>query len=838
MNNIKLIVCQAFIVLFIIFSGVVGVLLLNSSKDMLKLKILDYDLTRLASLNSEFDFYVLNSSLYSNFDEINKKIVEISKLNSDIEKHNVLGIVDIDKLNSAYTKKHGLAISLVSSSAKLFNIQTAAVTIGEKADMNDKTSYLISKVMALTNDLYFQTMQSDENIKEIISLIEQIKVDDKSFEESIKSKTLQALKTMLEIKAIKDDISNDFFTVYVFELVDGMDVAFEKNSVELYRFGIYLFICIFVLIVLSITLSILVNLANGRNSIILEVFKRLPIELIIFNKKQKPIFINNKAEDRHRAIYENHNVVPYFQFEDNMQNELSVNGMYVNNLYQPDRTSRTSRLSIFKMPENINKIKNYFLCKIDITGEKAESNKLKTEIDKLINNFNIDKLTGLGSPQALDEKLSNDSSGIVLFISFKDFENIRFYYSSSTIDSIIKNFANSLVTFAIESGLIISRADYEALEDDEKLSQEYRLAEKRIYHLHLDEFCFWVKDKKELLRLHGLFTQKYKEPFELVGIDGIVGSIANLEINYGVSQMADTGTDRLNQAILACYEAKKKGEFFCAYSSELKIEQQYIINQNVIQTIKDALSEQHGCKIFLQCQGIHRINLPDENGVLVKDGEGDVCYYECLVRLMDDTGKTWYPNEFLDIAKTSSLYTKITLKIMELVFDLIERTNAKFSINLSSIDMVDNEVVSHFRLYLEKCKQKDITKPSNLCIEILESESVSDYDSIRSFVEIAKEYGCKVAIDDFGSGFSNYYRLLEVDLDYLKIDGSIVKKLPIDKNARTALQSIVGFATNQNYDVVAEFVCDNDVLEEVRKLGITKVQGWAFSKPQNATDIF
>lgn len=847
MSNVKLIVCQVFIVIFIILSAVMGTLVLNSINNVLRLNTLYAEVSQLSSLNSEFDFYVLNSSLYSNFDDINKKIVQIGKASDNIKIYNTLNIVDEQKVDQLFAAKHRLAISLVSSSASLLNIQTAALTLGNKASMDIQTTMLLNKVIVLTNDLYFQTMQNEENIKVIKDLISSIKTQEDDFNDKIKEKMLYALSTMMNIKLIKDSINQDSFTAYVEQVFKSVNERFSYSTDELYKYSLYLAVCVFMLILLSVILSTLVNFANCRNSIIIEVFKRLPIELIIFNKKQKPFFVNNRAEERHKFMHENHAVVPYFDFEDKMQNELSSNGVYIDNSYQPSRASRIFRLSIFKMPENVNKIKNYFLCKIDVTGEKAESGKLKSEINKLMNNFNIDKLTGLGSPQALEEKLATTKTGIVVYVTLKHFDNMRFYYKASVIDSIIKRFAHSLETYADEYGLAITQSDFEALSEEEKKLNEHMLMEKKLYRLHLDEFCFWLNNEKELVTLNQMLHDKYKEPFELVNIEGLASSINNLEIRYGVSLLTDTSTNRLNQAILACYEAEKLGEFCYSYSNSLTIEEQYIINQNMIQIIKYALNDQHGCKIFLQCQGIHQINpmQKSENtsyadffakGMAHQEDEeeGEVCYYECLVRLMDEDGKTWYPNSFLEIAKKSSLYTKITLKVMELVFDLMSRTDAKFSINLSSIDMVDKEVQEKFQHYIKLHGNK----LKNLCLEILESESVNDYESIKSFIKMAKDAGCKIAIDDFGSGFSNYYRLLEVDLDYLKIDGSIVQKLPSDPNAITALRSIVDFAYSQNYDVVAEFVSDENVLSYVRALGITKVQGWAFSKPENANKLF
>ena len=110
---------------------------------------------------------------------------------------------------------------------------------------------------------------------------------------------------------------------------------------------------------------------------------------------------------------------------------------------------------------------------------------------------------------------------------------------------------------------------------------------------------------------------------------------------------------------------------------------------------------------------------------------------------------------------------------------------------------------------------------------------MDDYEIINAFIRRVKGYGCKISIDDFGSGYSNYYRILELDVDNIKIDGSIIKKLPFDQNARVLVETIVNFASKQGYKVVAEFVSSPEILEQVKLFGIKYAQGFLLGKPQS-----
>ena len=123
------------------------------------------------------------------------------------------------------------------------------------------------------------------------------------------------------------------------------------------------------------------------------------------------------------------------------------------------------------------------------------------------------------------------------------------------------------------------------------------------------------------------------------------------------------------------------------------------------------------------------------------------------------------------------------------------------------------------------------SNPTNLTIEILESEGVDDYNAINPFIQEIKNYGCKLSLDDFGSGYSNYYRMLELNIDYIKIDGSIISKLPFDKNAQSVVMTIVEFAKRQGYETVAEFVSTPQILEIVKNLDIDYAQGYLLARP-------
>ena len=120
---------------------------------------------------------------------------------------------------------------------------------------------------------------------------------------------------------------------------------------------------------------------------------------------------------------------------------------------------------------------------------------------------------------------------------------------------------------------------------------------------------------------------------------------------------------------------------------------------------------------------------------------------------------------------------------------------------------------------------------SKVVFEILEDENVKNYELLINFVDEIKALGCKVAIDDFGSGYSNFEHLLKMNVDYLKIDASLIKNIAVDENSFKITKTIVEFAKNLNLKTIAEFVENEEIFNITKDLGTDYSQGYYFSAP-------
>jgi len=200
--------------------------------------------------------------------------------------------------------------------------------------------------------------------------------------------------------------------------------------------------------------------------------------------------------------------------------------------------------------------------------------------------------------------------------------------------------------------------------------------------------------------------------------------------------------------------------------------------------------------------------------------------YECLVRAIDNN-KIVPPHFFLEVAQNRGYLKNITKIIIDKSFRTFEDTDVDFSINLTQDDLKDGDIVKFFKY---KIKQYNID-PSRVFLEILESvTSLQSKESEQIFKEF-KKIGFNISIDDFGTETSNFSRILSLDADVIKIDGSFIKNLDTDENSVKIVETIVSFAQKINAKTIAEFVHNEEIFNIVKELGVDYSQGYYFSAP-------
>ena len=206
--------------------------------------------------------------------------------------------------------------------------------------------------------------------------------------------------------------------------------------------------------------------------------------------------------------------------------------------------------------------------------------------------------------------------------------------------------------------------------------------------------------------------------------------------------------------------------------------------------------------------------------------------YEALVRLVDkeEPEKLIPPSYFLTMIKGTTQYIKMSKLVLQEVFATLHQyPDVELSLNLDLDDLYNADMME----LIEKQLYRHRSLAQRLTFEILESHEIKDYERVALIFQKLKTFGSKIAIDDFGSGYANYVYLIKLDIDILKIDGSIIEELlHTCERTKIMLESIKSLAELYDYELVAEFVSQKEIYELIKELDIPYAQGYYLGKPK------
>jgi diguanylate cyclase (GGDEF)-like protein len=424
----------------------------------------------------------------------------------------------------------------------------------------------------------------------------------------------------------------------------------------------------------------------------------------------------------------------------------------------------------------------------DELGELSRSfNDMAQAINKLNKGLEkklfTDELSQLGNRNALYEAIKKNKLGTLILVDIDSFKNINDHYGISAGNFVLKEFSELLSNFVLEYGL-------------------------SLYRIGSDEFVLLKSEKLKNDEIDKIIDS----------LNQLISSAHfknnNLQVDTTVSFACGVSIGERNlveHADLALNEAKDKKLLYLIYNPNnpnMNKHTEYILWREKIQY---AIKNDNFVPFF---QPIVDINNPENKK------------YECLIRMIDN-GNVISPYMFLDIAKESKLYSKLTRIMIKKSFSIFQNIDATFSINISVDDIEDKQTVAYINRYLEKYDVKD-----KLIFEILESEEIDDFNTILSFIEQMKSKGVRFAIDDFGSGYSNFSYMLQIKPDFIKIDGSLIRNISSDSNSYYVVDAIVKFAKSLDIKLIAEYVSTKEILDTLHQFDIDYMQGYYFSEPQ------
>jgi len=278
----------------------------------------------------------------------------------------------------------------------------------------------------------------------------------------------------------------------------------------------------------------------------------------------------------------------------------------------------------------------------------------------------------------------------------------------------------------------------------------------------------------------------------------------------------------LSAADAACYAAKDAGRNRVhIYSVDDKQVSQHRGEMKWVSRINQALEDD---LFALYYQKIVPI---DQN---LSDGD----HYELLIRMIGKDGEVIPPGAFLPAAERFGLSTKIDHWVVNSAFSWMETHPAKLkklelcTINLSGQTLGNDE----FMEYLINKLDENLVNPNKICFEITETSAVANLSNAIRFIKKIREKGCHFALDDFGSGVSSFGYLKNLPVDYLKIDGAFVRDIKTDRIDRAMVKSINEIGQIMDKKTIAEFVENDAILQELKKIGVDYAQGYGIAKPR------
>ena len=408
------------------------------------------------------------------------------------------------------------------------------------------------------------------------------------------------------------------------------------------------------------------------------------------------------------------------------------------------------------------------------------------EQKKLIEEQFIDELTLLPNRQKLLRDLKDNKITKIAIININSFRDINNFYGFETGDLVLKKFSQILLDKI-----------YENIE---------------LYRVANDIFAICTKNKENLEDIRKICTNI----IEHISLNPILinNNSFYLSISIGVARNCEDSSlqnNLLSKAEYALRIAKKQNISILFLDENIELYNKLKENKKLIEELKNALISNnlliYGQKII--------------NNFSKKEK------YEILMRIKLEDGSILTPYSFLKEAKKAKLYLGMTRMLVKKACEYFKGKDIEFNLNLTLEDIKDQYTMDFIVHTIEKTNTaKQIT------FEIVESEGIESFTEVSNFIKKAKKLGCKIAIDDFGTGYSNFEYIIKLDVDYIKIDGSLIKNINSDNNLYLTVQTIVGFAKALKIKTVAEFVHNEDVLNCVQILDIDYSQGFFIDEPK------
>lgn len=429
----------------------------------------------------------------------------------------------------------------------------------------------------------------------------------------------------------------------------------------------------------------------------------------------------------------------------------------------------------------------------DATEQRALQKQLKWQA-------NHDSITQLYNRQAFENKLDDliehnrnrDQKNTLIYIDLDQFKVVNDTVGHTAGDQLLRQIAQVLKK-GLDENAFLSRVggdEFAILLTNREIAYAEKVAAKMLENISKQRF-FW--------------ENKAFEIGASMGIAAIHGTLNKTAV--------------LSRADIACYLAKDKGRN--RIQTYLENDENMDSGQNILdrlRELKDALNDN---RLVLFGQ----ILKPLQNQL-------ELPHLEVLVRMNDKNGEIIPPGQFLPAAERFNLMPQVDTYVIQNSLQWLKQNHRKvdlININISGQSLAD----PMFSEMLIKILQKNISYNQKVCFEITETVAITQISDTIEFLNRVKNFGCKLALDDFGSGFSSFSWLKNLPVDYVKIDGAFVKDVTRDPVDAAMVRAIKEIGDHMGIQTVAEFVENQEVANWLIETGIDYAQGYHYYRPES-----
>ena len=414
--------------------------------------------------------------------------------------------------------------------------------------------------------------------------------------------------------------------------------------------------------------------------------------------------------------------------------------------------------------------------------EQEVAKKAKEIRQKIYTNF----LTGLPNRNRLLEDASLYSFSMIALLNIDKFQSFNDVYGEE-IGNVAIKLTSDFLSNEIQGEAII------------------------LYHIAGDEFALAVHKDDPLSQedfkniIADILHNYQRKEFEYE--DKKFSFVMSAGISY-------TGRRKmLAYADMALKDAKKRNTQLSEFNDDKELER---IHQSDIECHAKLVTALQNDKIVSYFQPI----------VPIQDKSKPV-KYESLVRMISEEGKVIAPYHFIRVAKRNRIYYKITNSVLKNTLSVATKYKIPCSINISLADIENDRTMKTFFEIIDAYEYNEL-----LTVELLETEDFVNYQVVYDFCVKVRSYGLKIALDDFGSGYSNFSHILNLPIDYIKIDATLISNIDRDQNSKIMVETIVELAHKLHISTIAEFVSSKQILDVVKELGVDYAQGFYLGKPE------